>query len=161
MSYTAQPPGGFLGVQSSVEVLPDASLAARRAETYLSPRAKACFDRLMGPALEEALDGQAAIDNVSISQLPPPLPAVDHCFGFRISASITAGGDARTLAAYHPGAQPVGDPLTVPLHVDVLGFVSGSAEVDLTATGAPRPVSKNLERNLLRLLHRRAVAHRP
>ena len=50
---------------------------------------------------------------------------------------------------------------TLKVYVDILGFAVGPVEVTLTATGIPAPVSKNLERNLLGVLHERASEPRP
>jgi hypothetical protein len=152
--------GGLLTVQSEVEVVRDADVTARRAQLYRNRRVRACLDRVVPRALEEAGDAQAEIGRVSTAWRPSPLPGLAWSFGYRIRASVTTGGSTQ-LAAYHRGPAPVSAEGSVPLYIDLFAFHVGRAEISLVATGAPAPVSKVLERNLLRMLSDRAESHSP
>jgi hypothetical protein len=44
-------------------------------------------------------------------------------------------------------------------YIDIFGFVSGAAEINLFGVGVPRPVSKKEEERLLGLLYTRTKVH--
>jgi hypothetical protein len=159
-TYGTQSPGELLRVQSSVEVVAGAGDAVRELRLFRSRRAERCLQRVYVSALEEDESGTAEVRRVSLSRLPLPVPGIEDGFGYRFKALLTVHPQTSELSAYRPGA-PQSTPQSVEVYVDILGFVAGRAEVTLTATGAPAPVSKNLKRNLLRLLHERALARRP
>jgi hypothetical protein len=46
------------------------------------------------------------------------------------------------------------------VYIDVLGFISGASEIDLTAVGFPHPVPAEAEQRLMSLLYTRAQAHK-
>jgi hypothetical protein len=152
--------GALLSIQSGVEVLDDAAVASRRARFIRSSHARACFERSLAPALEAGGGAEVEFGPVSVSRLTARLPGGED-FGYRISTSVSAVGENRQLAVYRPAAEGGRPGFSIPFYMDLLAFVSGPAEVDLIASGAPAPVSKNLEQNLLTLLHERAVAHSP
>jgi hypothetical protein len=152
--------GGGLSVQSEVEIAPSAALARRRARLLRRGRTLTCLKRLYVPVLEEEGSPDAEIGAVSIARLPVPRPDPERAIGFRVSARITVGDNPSQLTAFRPGTS-VGTMRTLPAYVDVFAFVAGPAEVTLTATGIPDPVSRALEGNLLRLLHERALEHLP
>ena len=81
-------------------------------------------------------------------------------FAYRFTASVAVHAPTSQLSAYRPAADPKSAG-TLKVYVDILGFAVGPVEVTLTATGIPAPVSKNLERNLLGVLHERASQRRP
>jgi hypothetical protein len=159
-TYGTAGSAGLLTVQSEVEVVRDADVTARRSALYRNRHVRACLERVVGPALEEQGSAEAEIERVSIAWRSSPLPGLDWSFGYRIRASISSSGAAH-LAAYAPASPPVSAAATVPLYLDLLAFHVGRGEISLVATGAPTPVSKLLERNLLRLLRDRAEALRP
>jgi hypothetical protein len=158
--YETHSSGALLSIQSGVEVLDDAAVASRRARFIRSSHARACFERSLAPALEAGGGAEVEFGPVSVSRLPARLPGGED-FGYRISTSVSAVGENRQLVVYRPTAEGGRPDFSIPFYMDLLAFVSGPAEVDLIASGAPAPVSKNLERNLLTLLHERAVAVSP
>ena len=159
-SFDSSSAGEVLSVQSAVEVLSTTKLAERRARAYRSRRGQRCFRRLLIPAFEEEGSSEVEIGEARITRLPPPLPGVEGSFGYRIATTATATGAQTQLTAYEPGPEAA-SPRTIPFYIDLLAFTVGPAEVDLIAMGSPTPVSRNLERNLLTVLHDRAVANLP
>jgi hypothetical protein len=160
LTYGTQSPGELLRVQSSVEVVAKAGDAARELKLFRSGRAERCLQRVYVSALEEDESGTAEVRRVSLFRMPLPAPGIEESFGYRFKALVTVHPQTSQLSAYRPGA-PQATSQSVEIYVDILGFVAGRAEVTLTATGAPAPVSKNLKRNLLRVLHERATERRP
>jgi hypothetical protein len=79
---------------------------------------------------------------ISTSRLELTLPGGAHALGLRAVAP-----------SRHNPAQPRG-------YHDILAFVVGQAEVALTATGFSRPVPTPIERRLLGVMYRRAIAER-
>jgi hypothetical protein len=159
-TFGTQSPGELLQVSSEVEVVADAEEAARQLRLLRSRRAERCLQRIYVSALEEEDSSTAEVSNASLSHLPFPSAEISGGFAFRFSASVTVYGSSSQLTAYRPDAQGVVEQAaksTVKVYVDILGFVVGPAEVTLSATGAPAPVSRNLESSLLRVLHERAT----
>ena len=80
-----------------------------------------------------------------ISWLPVVLPSEAHGFKVRIAGALSFAnaGSKRTR-----------------LYIDLLGFVSGPAQIYLVASGWGAPVRSNTERHLLSLLVTRAKAHK-
>lgn len=152
--------GGALTLTSEVEVAPSAALAARRIGILRKPRTLACLERLYVPDLEEQGSPEADFGRVRIARLPAPRPNPEGALGFRVSARVTFSEGSSKLAAYRPGVAAA-ESQTLPAYVDIFAFAAGPAEITLTATGIPDPVSKNLEGNLLRLLHERALESLP
>jgi hypothetical protein len=134
-------------VRSGVEVMPTAALAAQSNTATRSVRGRACLARLL--ARTSAERGVEALPHgpISVSSLPNQLPGADGSFGLRIAT--TAIG--RSLQ----GAQT-----RTHVYTDLFGFVSGAAEINLTATGIARPVPSATEQRLLSLLFSRAQAHK-
>jgi hypothetical protein len=130
-------------VRSAVEVMPTAALAARNNAVARSARSRACFAR----ALPEQSTGPLRHGPVSISSLPTPLPGADGSYGLRLTTTVIGrnlrGGEIRTR-----------------VYMDVFGFVSGPAEINLTAIGVSRPVPSATEQHLLPLLFSRAREHK-
>jgi len=146
--------GGFLTVQSQVEVMPTAYVAREQARLLRRPRALACLDRIYSPAFERD-SSRADVGSVGISRLPVPEPGPADAVGLRISARISVSPEPSRLVSL--SSTTASTVRTVPVDIDILTFVVGHADVSLIATGAPDPVSRHLEGNLLRLLHDRAL----
>ena len=89
-----------------------------------------------------------------------PAPGIEGGFAYRFTALVTVHAPTSQLSGYRPSAEAASSQ-TVKVYVDILGFAVGPVEVTLTATGLPSPVSRNLERNLLGVLHERASDRRP
>jgi hypothetical protein len=130
-------------VRSAVEVMPTAALAARNNAVARSARGRACLAR----SLPEQSTGQLRHGPVSISSLPNLLPGAAGSFGLRLTTTVTGrnlrGGQIRTR-----------------VYMDVFGFVSGPAQISLTALGVSRPVPSATEQHLLPLLFSRAREHK-
>lgn len=130
---------------SEVEVWPTPSLAARNIAANHTSRYRACFLRFQEGAnknLNKGRAGQLLYGPLTVSSLPDLLPGVDGSYGLRITQSLLRGGQVH-LHIYH----------------DVFGFLSGPAEIELTATGLSKPVPLATEKRLLSLLYSRAQAH--
>jgi hypothetical protein len=134
-------------VKSDVEVKPSAALAARDAAAIQSGRGLDCIKRLLQRVAERPILSTTRISRkVAVHSLPSPLPVANGGFDIRIVLTISA-------------ARPEGQ-LSVCSYFDALGFVSGPAEVTLTATHSTQPPSAETEHRLLELLYSRARAHR-
>lgn len=133
----------FERISSEVEVMPTAALIAEDNAAVRSQRGLKCVIRQLGQEAAGASSKAGRIGPIKISKLPSPLSGAgaDGTFEYRIGTSITAG------------------PRTIPMYIDLLGFLSGPAEVDMTAIGAPRPVPSAREARLLSVLLARAKAH--
>jgi hypothetical protein len=134
-------------VRSAVEVMPSAALAARNNAAARSARGRSCLARFLARALPEQSTGPLRHGPVSISSLPNSLPGADGSFGLRL-ATTAIGRNLR------------GGQILTRVYTDVFGFVSGPAEINLTATGLPRPVPSATEQRLLSLLFGRAQEHK-
>lgn len=154
--------GEFLSVVSAVEVVPDAGLARRRANAYRSRRGMECFRRMLIPLLEEEGSNEVEVGKATISRLSLQAPEIEGgILGYRISTTATITGADSQLTAYGRPTEVATPRQTVPIFIDFLGFVVGPAEVNLVTNGVPAPVSENFERNLLSVLHERAVESLP
>jgi hypothetical protein len=78
----------------------------------------------------------------SVSRLSVALPGGTRALGLRVA--VPSRGEHAGEIGYH----------------DIIGFVSGPAEIVLTAAGFSRPVQPQAERRLLDVLYRRASAAR-
>jgi hypothetical protein len=130
-----------LSVSSEVGIARSAALAARELAAIRSPRVRACFTRyLESLARSERVRG-ATPGRVNIQTGTPPAPGAAGSFGWRITETFTV---------QHTG---------LPLYVDILGFVVGSARVTLVSSGALRPFPAVIQQRLFSLLLARAQAH--
>jgi hypothetical protein len=134
-------------IRSAVEVMPTETLAARNDAANRSQRALSCTARFAPRLLGKASTGRVHYGPLKVSRLPNPLPGIRGSFGIRIAITIL-------------GVPAAIEPTQPHLYVDVLGFLSGPAEVNLTATAFPEPVSEETEIRLLSLLHSRAEANK-
>jgi hypothetical protein len=159
-TYGTESPGEFLNVASSVEVVRGAEVAARQLRLVRSRRAECCLQSVYASALEEDESRTAEVRGASVARLRFPAPGIEDSFAYRFSASVAVHAPTSQLSAYLPAAEPDASQ-TLKAYVDILGFAVGRVEVTLTATGIPTPVSRNLERNLLGVLHERASERRP
>jgi hypothetical protein len=132
-------------VRSDVEIRPTAAIAARDDAAVSSARGHACVLRFLQRALNRPpLTTRRITRHLAVSWLPTPLPSAAR--GFQLRVVVTVGANGRPRA---PG------------FFDVLGFVSGPAEVSLSAIRAGHPVSSATEHRLLSLLYSRAEARKP
>ena len=153
-------PGELLRVASAVEVGADPERAARELKLIRSRRAERCLQRVYASAIEEEESSTAEVSDASVSRVRFPAPDIEGGFAYRFSASVTVHRSTSELTAYRLATESDAS-LTVKVYVDIIGFLVGPASVSLTATGAPTPVSRTLEHNLLRVLHERATERAP
>jgi hypothetical protein len=148
-------------VTSSVVVWPTSAIAEQNIAADLSPRGRACVQHLLERLAIGAVR-RVRVSHVSLAWLPAPLPAA-HSFAARLSLTLSAepgrlrpGLSGAVVESPSPRARPV----QISVYIDVLGFLVGPGEVNLTATGEKRPASSATEHRLLSLLYSRAVAHK-
>jgi hypothetical protein len=158
-TYGTQSPGELLNVASSVEVVLGAEEAARQLKLFRSRRSERCLRSVYVSAVEEEESSTTEVRGASVTRVRFPDPEIEDGFAYRFTASVTVHAPTSQLSAYRPAAEPKAA-RTLQVYVDILGFAVGPVEVTLTATGIPAPVSKNLERNLLGVLHGRASERR-
>ncbi len=159
--YGVEPAGASLSVQSSVDVVRNRELAAKRAVFYRGRRAARCLKRFFITVFEGTESHNAEITQVVVTRLATPVPEADASFGYQFVATVTVHPETSELAAYHPGASERAAVRSVRVYTDILVFLDGPTEVGLTATGIPSPVSTTLESRLLSVLYQRAEEHRP
>lgn len=133
-------------VKSSVEMMPNAALAARNYAAVLSARGHRCLARLLPQDLHGAATGTARVGPVTSASLPSLLSTGQQSFGIRVSTSITTGVGGKQVSR--------------PLYVDVFSLLAGPAEVELGVTALSHPASTATEHRLLSLLYSRAQAHK-
>lgn len=127
-------------VQSEVSVVRTSQQAARELAIIRSDHARMCVSHYFDLLLESQKYHGAIFSPVSIAHGTPPAAGTTGGFGWRITTSIT----------YHK--------VTIPLSMDILGFVYGPAEVSLFTSGVPRPLPTGTEEHLFSLLLSRAKA---
>jgi hypothetical protein len=150
---------GFLQVESTVTVARELERADEAMTLLRSRLAERCLRELVLDQLAEEETAAAEAREVDLERIPFPAPELGDGFAYRLSASVAVSADTSAPVAYHPAAAP--QTQEVDVYVDLLGFLHGRTSITLSATGAPSPVSKNLERNLLRAMHERAEERRP
>lgn len=128
-------------VSSEVTVMPTAALAMQNLNAIKSAKGQECIKHYLNVLLTDRVKTAVTIEGGSVSALPTQAPGTDGAFGMQMSMTVTGGG-----------AQ-------FPLYLDVMGFVSSSAEVTLMAGGLPQPFPQASEKQLFSLLVSRASAH--
>jgi hypothetical protein len=129
-------------VNSGVEVMPTAALAAQNYDATRSARGRACLKRLLPQVFAITAARRARFGPPTISFLPNLLLTGQESFGARVDTTL------------------VGATRRLPLHFDIFAVLAGPAEVNLTVVAVGRPVSTATERHLLSVLYRRAHAHK-
>ena len=130
-------------IQSEVEVMPSEALAVAQNAVERRPSASACFGHFIFGTLVKLDTTRLRYGPVTFSSLPPTLEG-GASFGVEFTATILGA----------PGQTSASPPR---FYVDVLGFLSGSTEVDLTCVGFPNPVPLETEQRLVSQLYVRAV----
>ncbi len=131
-----------LSVSSEVSVAQTPALAEKELAAFRSGSLPKCLSRYFSKLLSGQRYQGASVSPISTKQGSPPAPGTTGSFGLRFTATVTLHR------------------IPIPLYIDVLGFVKGSAEVSLFATGLPEPVPAKLEEHLFSLLLARANTHR-
>jgi hypothetical protein len=134
-------------IKSGVEVLPSAALAERNLAAVKSARGRTCLARFLSRAALSATPTQSG--HVSISSLPDLLPGASAYVGMRVTIPIST----RNLVN--------GRSVQTQLTLDEFEFISGPAEITLSARTIKAPIPLATERRLLALLVSRAHEHTP
>jgi len=134
-------------IRSSVEVLPNAALAARNDAAAQSRRAISCAERFFPRELPKTNGSRVHFGHMRITRLPNPWPGVAGSFGIRVAVPILG------VPTAVESTQPV-------LYIDGFSFLAGPAEISMVATAFPQPVSEEVEARLAGLLYSRANAHK-
>ena len=134
-------------IHSSVEVLPTQAVAARHNAAQVSPRGLRCIRHFIPASIAKHNTRRLHYGPVTLSHLPNPLPGVAGSFAVEITTSVI--GIPSQIAATPPH-----------VYIDVLGFISGTSEINLTAVGFPEPVPEEAEQRLVSLLYTRAQANK-
>jgi hypothetical protein len=149
-------------MRSEVEVWPTTATAERNAAAELSPRGRACASHLLERLAIRGMTARVRIAHVGVAWLPAPLKGPRDAFAARVTLTVAAEGtrsqpgvSSATLESRAEGTRK----LQLPVYVDVLGFLSGPAQISLTATGLKQPPSSATEHRVLSLLYSRAQTH--
>jgi hypothetical protein len=151
-------------VGSEVVVWPTASAAERNAAAETGARGRACVQHLLERLALRRITARVRVAHVSVAWRPSPLRGAKDAHAARVTLTVAAEasgarGGTSSVALESPvsGARRV----RVPVYLDVEGFLSGPAQVGLTALGVGRPASAATEHRLLSLLYSRARARTP
>lgn len=128
-------------VQSEVSVAWTSQQATKELAVIRSNHARTCVSHYSDLLLKSQKYHGATFSPVSIAQGTPPAAGATGSFGWRITTSIT----------YHK--------VTIPLSMDILGFVYGPAEVSLFTSSVPQPFPAATEEQLFSLLLSRAKTY--
>jgi hypothetical protein len=131
-----------LSVSSEVSVAQTPALADKQLAAFRSGSLPKCLSRYFSKLLSGQDYKGATVGPVSTKQGSPPAAGTTGSFGLRFTVSVTIRR------------------IPIPLYIDILGFVTGSAEVSLFATGLPEPVPARIEEKLFSLLLARAKSHK-
>jgi hypothetical protein len=134
-------------IHSSVEVLPTPAIAARHNEAQISPHGLECIRHFIPAAFAKSDTRRLRYGPVTLQHLPNPLPDVPGSFAVRIATSVL--GIPSQIAATPPH-----------VYIDILGFLAGASEINLTATGFPEPVAEEAEQHLITTLYNRAQTNK-
>jgi hypothetical protein len=140
-SFEADRSGLEQSISSQVTVARTAALAVKELAAFQNAHARSCISHYLGLSLKGEMRPGETIGPLSIRAGTPPAPGTTGSFGWRIQTAITVRS------------------LTIPLYIDILGFVDGQAEVGLFGTGFGAAVPAATEERLFSLLLARAKSH--
>jgi hypothetical protein len=129
-------------VSSNVSLSRSAALAAHELGQLRGVHAKGCLKRYLAVLLNGSLTN-ATVGPVTVQEGTPPAADSGGSVGLRISTSITVRS------------------IPIPFYLDILAFVSGSAQVSLMSTGVPVPFPAATQQRLFLTLLARAKSHHP
>ena len=125
---------------SSISFSRSAKAAASELATLRSPRTRGCLQRYVQALLRSRHLGGVTFKHITIAQGKPPALGTSGGFGWRVTAYAALKG------------------ISVPVYLDVLGFIYGTAEVRLLSTGLVSPFPAGAQERLYRTLVTRAKA---
>jgi hypothetical protein len=139
-------------MQSNVLVMPTAALAAEDAKAMLSARGFACFAHEQAPATIRTASGKVIRrGRGTVTRLASPLPGVADSFEWRTTWT-------RVLPVQRPRRLHIS--FTLSSYADVLGFLAGPAEVELTSFSVEKPLPIATELQALMAIYKRAEEHK-
>jgi hypothetical protein len=130
-----------VSVSSEVGVARSAALAHAELAVLHSKRVRRCFVSYLREVLSRGKPAGTRVAGVRIQSGNPPAKGAAGSFGWRVSATFGVGR------------------VSVPVYLDMLGFVYGPARVTLISSGALRPFPAFAQQRLYELLLQRARAH--
>jgi hypothetical protein len=131
-----------LSVSSEVTVEHTSAQAAATLAAIRSPRVRACFSRYLSALLKSQHYPGASVVGVSIASGTPPAAGTTGGFAWRVTATLA-------IRTVH-----------ISFYLDILGFVTGTAQVTLTSSGTVRPFPAKAQEELYSELLTRARTHR-
>jgi len=148
-------PGDFQRIRSAVEVMPTASLMIPHNAELRKHRFLTCYLRFLRSEGEQNT-GRAEYGRKVMSRLPDPLPGIAGAYEYRIVSTVIMG----RKAAVEPADYLPQQIKRFRLYEDLFGFISGPAEINMTAISVSHPVLRTVEDRLLVLLYSRTREHR-
>ncbi len=132
-----------VGVSSGVNVARTTAIAQSELAEMRSPHTRQCLQDYLNHFYSSGSLHGAEVSHISITPGTPPSFGTSGTFAWRIKADFT-------VRSIH-----------VPLYVDVLGFVYGSARVTLISSGIPLAFPASGQEHLFSLLLARAKTSKP
>ncbi len=132
---------GYFGVSSTASVARTAAIAAESLAAIRSERVRDCISSYVTKLLEGKHFGSARLGHVHVSSQEAAAPGTSGAFVLRIRAGVSVGHT------------------TLPIELDLFGFVCGQAELQLLTTSLPAPFPAQARQQLLSILLGRAKAH--
>jgi hypothetical protein len=135
--------GGLVTQSVSSQVTVDGSLAGAQQELarIRSGRLRTCLAHYFSALLSGLRTRGTRVSNVATRYGSPPAPGASGTFGLRVTAKLSF------------------ERFQIPVYLDYLAFVRGSADVSLRSLGTPVPFPAHAEEGLFSLLLERAKAH--
>jgi hypothetical protein len=130
-------------ITSGVTVVSNGRAAAGDLAAARSAAGLACLRRILRKRFAGERISRILFARVDVSSLPVRVPGEVGSMGFRIVLTLL----------------PEGSEFSVPAYVDILGFISGPAEIGLVTTSIVQPEPTATEEQLLSLLLQRVHAH--
>lgn len=127
---------------SSISFSRSPQAAASELATLRSPHTRACLQRYLLALLQTRHLGGVTFGRVKIAQGIPPALGTAGGFGWRVTAHAALNG------------------ISVPIYLDVLGFIYRTAEVRLQSTGLVAPFPGSAQEHLYRELIARAKSQK-
>ncbi len=139
-SFESKEPGEYLGVASEVNVLPSSAAAARVVAAFHTHRAQTCIERIVEHSLSKLNTNRVQPGKPSSTWTFANIPGTEGSYAARIVMPISS----------------VRTGISTSYYIDVLGFASGPAVVELLVASIPQPYSSASEEQLFSLLLSRA-----
>lgn len=136
--YERKGSAGIAFAQSQVSVSASAAGAALKAAALRSSRVRHCLQSYLNLLLRHERQSGVRMGSVSVGSVTPPAPGAAGGFGWKLTVPLRAHG------------------ISLPLRMEIIGFVYGPAQVTLMTGALPLPFPGSAERSLYMLLLGRA-----